>query len=116
MTKVTRYLAVSPVLSAVGLPPRQTLHLLGSLTESKNLRDNEIQGMTNADRTADDPGKNGWMQGFPPSKDKRIRFAASSFYAWPQLRWSFSHLEELMPTKSVWRGSGAGRPLSYNLQ
>ena len=116
MTKVTRYLAVSPVLSAVGLPPRQTLHLLGSLTESKNLRDNEIQGMTNADRTADDPGKNGWMQGFPPSKDKRIRFAASSFYAWPQLRWSFSHLEELMPTKSVWRGSGAGKPLPYNLQ
>ena len=100
----------------MGLQPRQTLHLGESLTESEHLRDNEHHDMTNADRTADDPVNEGWMQGFPPIKEKRIRFEASSFYAWPQLRWSFSHLEELMPTKSVWRGSGASKPLPYNLQ
>jgi CubicO group peptidase (beta-lactamase class C family) len=63
-----------------------------------------------------DPLKQGWMQGFPPAKEKLIRFEARSFYAWPQLRWSLSHLEELVPTKNVWRGPNASRPLPYNLQ
>ena len=61
-----------------------------------------------------DPLKQGWMQGFPPAKEKLIRFEARSFYAWPQLR--LSHLEELVPTKNVWRGPNASRPLPYNLQ
>jgi CubicO group peptidase (beta-lactamase class C family) len=63
-----------------------------------------------------DPIEQGWMAGFPPPSEKIIRFAVNSFYAWPQLRWSFSHIEELVPTKNVWRGPGACAPLPYNLQ
>jgi hypothetical protein len=50
-----------------------------------------------------DPRKLGWMKGFPPPHEKVVRFAEKSFYAWPQLRWSLSHIDELMPTKRVWR-------------
>jgi CubicO group peptidase (beta-lactamase class C family) len=57
-----------------------------------------------------------WMKGFPPAADKIIRYADRSFYEWPQLRWSFNHIEELMPTKNVWRGSGASTEIPYQLQ
>jgi CubicO group peptidase (beta-lactamase class C family) len=63
-----------------------------------------------------DPVELAWMSGYPPPKEKLIRFAAKSFYAWPQLRWSLNHIEELVPTKSVWRGPGASLPLPYQLQ
>lgn len=53
------------------------------------------------------PERLGWMQGFPPSKDKTIRFNDGSFYQWPQLRWTFSNIQQLVPTKSVWRGDKA---------
>ena len=63
-----------------------------------------------------DPAIKGWMQGFPPAHDKVVRFAEKSFYAWPQIRWSLSHIDELVPTKNVWRGPGACRELPYNLR
>jgi len=63
-----------------------------------------------------DPNILGWMEGFPPPHEKVIRFAEKSFYAWPQLRWSLSHIDELMPTKNVWRGSGPCRDLLYKLK
>lgn len=53
----------------------------------------------------------GWMQGFPPAADKVIRFADGSSYGWPQLRWTFSNIQQLVPTKSVWRGAGAATSL-----
>ncbi len=53
--------------------------------------------------------RDGWMEGFPPPVDKRIRFGDGSFMAWPQARWSYNHIDELVPTRSVWRGSGAAR-------
>lgn len=59
-----------------------------------------------------DPGALGWMQGFPPAPDKVVRFEDGSFYQWPQLRWSFSNIQQLVPTKSVWRGGGASKELS----
>lgn len=69
------------------------------------------------DQTIDhDPRTLGWMDGFPPAHEKVVRFAEQSFYAWPQLRWSFNHLDELMPTKNVWRGPGACRDLPVELQ
>ncbi len=52
-----------------------------------------------------------WMTGHPPAPDKVIRFGDGSFYQWPQLRWSFNHMEQLVPTKAAWRGPGASRPL-----
>ncbi len=59
----------------------------------------------------DDPLELGWMAGSPPPTDKQIRFADGGYYAWPQMRWSFNHMDQLVPTKSVWRGPRASRPL-----
>ena len=54
-----------------------------------------------------DPNALGWMQGTPPAADKRIRFADGSWYQFPQFRWSFSHVRELVPTVNIPRGSQA---------
>ncbi len=62
--------------------------------------------MSHGDATSDS-----WMTGHPPAPDKIIRFADGSFYQWPQLRWSFNHLEQLVPTKAAWRGPGASQQL-----
>lgn len=48
-----------------------------------------------------------WMCGFPPPLDQRIRFGDGSFMRWPQSRWTYNHITELVPTKAVWRGSDA---------
>jgi CubicO group peptidase (beta-lactamase class C family) len=48
-----------------------------------------------------------WGAGFPPPVNERVRFADGSFYQWPELKWSFNHIEEVVPTRSVWRGPGA---------
>lgn len=54
-----------------------------------------------------DPVKLGWMVGSPPTPDKLIQFENGSFYSFPQLRWSFSNMRQLLPTINVSRGSGA---------
>jgi CubicO group peptidase (beta-lactamase class C family) len=53
-----------------------------------------------------DPVKMGWMQGSPPPPEKRIQFRDGSFFKFPQTRWSFAHMAELVPTVKVSRGSG----------
>jgi CubicO group peptidase (beta-lactamase class C family) len=53
-----------------------------------------------------DPAKMGWMQGSPPPPEKRIQFRDGSFFKFPQTRWSFAHIGELVPTVKVSRGSG----------
>lgn len=60
-----------------------------------------------------DPIKMGWMQGFPPPKDRRLNFADGSFFEFPALRWSVAHMREFMPTVAVSRGLGAPAPLPY---
>jgi len=52
-----------------------------------------------------------FMQGFPPSADQLIRFADGSYRQFPQLRWTHSNMQQLVPTKPVWRGPGAAREL-----
>ncbi len=52
-------------------------------------------------------GNDGWMRGFPPPPERRIRFDDGSFNQWPQRRWTYNHVEELVPTRAVERGSGA---------
>lgn len=54
----------------------------------------------------------GWMRGFPPPPDRRIRFDGPGYNAFPRSRWAFSHLRELVPTANVWRGPGAAAPLA----
>jgi CubicO group peptidase (beta-lactamase class C family) len=58
------------------------------------------------DAAASNPKDLGWMQGFPPPPEKTIRFDNGSYYRFPALRWSFSHIRELNPTKNIWRGEG----------
>ncbi|MGD9563507.1 MAG: serine hydrolase domain-containing protein [Pyrinomonadaceae bacterium] len=62
-----------------------------------------------------DPIKMGWMQGFPPPKDKRLNFADGSFFEFPAMRWSVVHMSEFMPVVNVSRGLGAPDPLVYSL-
>ena len=57
-----------------------------------------------------------WMKGFPPPPERIIRFQDGSYAQWPQLRWSFCHIEELAPTRTVWRGPGLASKLPENQQ
>ena len=53
-----------------------------------------------------DPQTLGWMQGFPPPPDKLIAFHNGSFRSFPELRWAWSNIRQLVPTVNVWRGVG----------
>lgn len=66
----------------------------------------QTQTPTFPDAIASDPKTLGWMQEFPPTPDKTIRFDNGSFYRFPAFRWSCSNMRELVPTKNVWRGDG----------
>jgi CubicO group peptidase (beta-lactamase class C family) len=66
----------------------------------------EFDGVAYPDGNASDPNTLGWMQGSPPLPEKRIRFADDRLLDFPQLRWSLSHMRELVPTVAVWRGAG----------
>jgi len=58
------------------------------------------------DARASDPVAMGWMVGAPPPPDKLIRFSDGSWFRFPQTRWSFSNIRQLMPTSVVRRGDG----------
>ena len=45
------------------------------------------------------------MQGFPPPPGKQVSFA-SYLNQYPQARWAFHHMRELMPSRNVPRGQG----------
>lgn len=45
------------------------------------------------------------MQGFPPSPGKQVSFS-TYLTQYPQLRWGFHHMRELMPSRNVPRGPG----------
>jgi CubicO group peptidase (beta-lactamase class C family) len=53
-----------------------------------------------------DPAKLGWMQGSPPSLEKRIAASDGNTRQWPQIRWAFAHMRELLPTARLSRGNG----------
>jgi CubicO group peptidase (beta-lactamase class C family) len=67
----------------------------------------EFDGHKYLDGAASDPLALGWMQGAPPPLAKQIRFEDDRFLEFPQIRWTLSHMRELVPTAAVWRGSGA---------
>ncbi|GAA4812929.1 serine hydrolase [Litoribaculum gwangyangense] len=48
-----------------------------------------------------DPVKMGWMQGFPPPKDKIVSAIDGSFFKFPALRYSVCHMRQFMPTTVV---------------
>jgi CubicO group peptidase (beta-lactamase class C family) len=66
----------------------------------------EFDGVRYPDGLASDPRRLGWMEGTPPPADRLVRFADDRFLDFPQIRWSLSHMRELVPTVNVWRGAG----------
>ena len=58
------------------------------------------------DALASDPVTMRWMVGDPPPPERRIAFHDMSYMKFPQLRWSFSHWRELIPTVGIARGDG----------
>ena len=71
----------------------------------------EFDGIEYPDGNASDPNTLGLMHGSPPPVAKRVRFEDDRYLDFPQIRWSLSHMRELVPTASVWRGSGAASDL-----
>jgi CubicO group peptidase (beta-lactamase class C family) len=71
----------------------------------------EFDGIEYPDGNASDPNALGLMQGSPPPPAKRIRFEDDRYLGFPQIRWSLSHMRELVPTAAVWRGIGAASDL-----
>ncbi|TIL19212.1 MAG: serine hydrolase [Mesorhizobium sp.] len=72
----------------------------------------EFEGRTYLDGLASDPRTLGWMQGFPPPTNKHITFEGGRYMNFPEIRWSLSHMRELVPTVSVARSDEAGVPLN----
>ena len=60
-----------------------------------------------------DPKVMGWMQGFPPAKDKLMTQPDSNYFSFPKLRWSVCHLREFLPTEEISRGIQAPVALDY---
>jgi CubicO group peptidase (beta-lactamase class C family) len=63
------------------------------------------------DARASDPITMGWMVGTPPPQDKLVRYFDGSWFRFPQTRWSFSNVRQLMPTRVVSRGDGPATTL-----
>jgi hypothetical protein len=61
---------------------------------------------TPANAADSDPRTLGWMTEFPPPPDKAVTFADGSFRKFPQMRWAWSNIRQLVPTVGVWRGPG----------
>ena len=53
------------------------------------------------------------MEGFPPPEDKIITQPDSVYFSFPRLRWTVSHVRELLPTEEISRGLNAPVPLNY---
>src|SRR5262245_5299917 len=74
-----------------------------------------VAGQNSPDRPLDakasDPVALGWMVGSPPPPDKMVAFADDSFYRFPQTRWAFSNMRQLVPTRVVSRGNSVVSPL-----
>ncbi len=76
-----------------------------------------MTGPTTPPNAADsDPRTVGLMTGFPPSLDKAVTFADASFRKFPQLRWAWSNIRQLVPTINVWRGPGPASVLPRDEQ
>lgn len=63
----------------------------------------EFEGQPYLDGHASDPRELGLMRGAPPAPDNCITFERGAF-DFPQIRWSYSHMRELVATVNVWRG------------
>lgn len=67
------------------------------------------------DPASADQAQMDWMQGFPPSPERTVKFADGSLFRFPRTRWAFSHMRELVPTANVRRGRKAPTLLPESL-
>ncbi len=72
---------------------------------------NATAGREVLDAHTSDPVVMGWMVGSPPPPGKVIQFANGGTVRFPQTRWSYSHIRQMVPTTNVSRGSGPVCPL-----
>ncbi len=70
-----------------------------------------FDGIDYPDGRTSDPQLQGWMRGSPPPQPLIVRFADDRFLEFPRLRWTLSHLRELVPTACVRRGHAPGGDL-----
>ena len=63
-----------------------------------------------ADAASTDPAMMGWMTGSPPPAAAQVRWDDASMWRFPQWRWAFSHMGELVPSAAIPR-AGAVSPL-----
>lgn len=63
-----------------------------------------------------DPITMGWMQGFPPPPEKRLKAADGSFFMFPGLRYSVANMRQFLPTIGVSRGLHEPAALPYTKQ
>jgi CubicO group peptidase (beta-lactamase class C family) len=57
------------------------------------------------------PAALGLMAGAPPERERQVRVADNALFVFPQLRWAFSNIRQLVPTVNVWRGDGPAAAL-----
>lgn len=81
---------------------------------SSNMKAQEKQKFLDAKES--DPIKMGWMQGSPPPADKIVYYEDGSFFQFPAIRWSTSHMRQFMPTTNVSRGLANAVPLPKSLR
>ncbi|MGD9346132.1 MAG: serine hydrolase [Candidatus Aminicenantes bacterium] len=62
-----------------------------------------------------EPVNLGWMQGFPPPKEKRLSAHDGSFFQFPALRYSVVRMREFLPTTNVSRGLKPASPFPYQI-
>lgn len=67
-------------------------------------------GTAYLDPAASEPAVTGWMAGASPARERQVRFEDDRFLDFPELRWSLSHLRELVPTVNVPRATGGAAP------
>ena len=87
--------------------------LIGMIALFVGLQDASGQSYKPLSAEDSDPGRLGWMTGFPPPPDKLIMHPESDYFSFPKLRWTVCHIRELLPTKDVSRGIGSPVPLTY---
>lgn len=53
------------------------------------------------DAASSDPVAMGWMAGSPPPAGAQVRWDDGSMWRFPQYRWGFSHMRQLVPTAAI---------------
>ncbi len=62
-----------------------------------------------------EPSNFGWMEGFPPPKDKVLHSWDGSFFEFPAIRYSVVHMRDFLPTTRVAKGLNPASTLVYDL-